>query len=78
MSLYFTGAGDPYDRLKRALRAEIDEEAWAALYTTKRYPFDAPKGKKGKPGKIALKVINHYGDEVLKVVEVEPARQQAE
>jgi adenine-specific DNA-methyltransferase len=67
---YFTGAGDPYDRLKRALRAEIDEEAWAALYTTKSYPFDAPPGKKGKPGKIAVKVINHYGDEVLKVVEV--------
>ncbi len=67
---YFTGAGDPYDRLKRALRAEIDEEAWAALYTTKSYPFDAPPGKKGKPGKIAVKVINHYGDEVLKVCEV--------
>lgn len=59
---YFTGAGDPYDKLKRALRAEIDEAAWASLYSTTSYPFDRPK-----KGKIAVKVINHYGDEVLKV-----------
>jgi adenine-specific DNA-methyltransferase len=63
---YFTGEGDPYDRLKRALRAEIDEAAWSALYSTKSYPFDKPTS-----GKIAVKVINHYGDEVLKVYEVE-------
>ena len=62
---YFTGAGDPYDKLKRALRAEIDETAWAALYSTKSYPFDPPT-----TGKIAVKVINHYGDEVLKVYDV--------
>jgi adenine-specific DNA-methyltransferase len=61
----FTGAGDPYDRLKRALRAEIDEAAWSALYSTKSYPFDRPAS-----GEIAVKVINHYGDEVLKVYEV--------
>jgi len=59
---YFTGAGDPYERLKRALRAEVDEAAWSALYSTKSYPFDPPS-----TGKIAVKVINHYGDEVLKV-----------
>jgi adenine-specific DNA-methyltransferase len=63
---YFTGAGDPYEKLKRALRAEIDESAWAALYTTKSGPFDKPK-----TGKIAVKVINHYGDEVLKVYNTE-------
>ncbi len=63
---YFTGAGDPYDKLKRALRAEIDETAWASLYTTKSRPFDTPKS-----GKIAVKVINHYGDEVMKVYAVE-------
>ncbi len=62
---YFTGAGDPYERLKRALRAEVDEAAWSALYSTKSYPFDPPK-----TGKIAVKVINHYGDEVLKVYPV--------
>ena len=62
---YFTGAGDPYERLKRALRAEIDEAAWSALYSTKSYPFDKPTS-----GRIAVKVINHYGDEVLKVYEV--------
>jgi adenine-specific DNA-methyltransferase len=66
---YFTGAGDPYDRLKRALRAEIDEAAWSALYSTKSYPFDAPKS-----GKIAVKVINHYGDEVMKVYEAAKAQ----
>jgi adenine-specific DNA-methyltransferase len=59
---YFTGAGDPYEKLKRALRAEIDEAAWSALYSTISRPFDPPK-----TGKIAVKVINHYGDEVLKV-----------
>jgi adenine-specific DNA-methyltransferase len=53
---------DPYERLKRALRAEIDEAAWSALYSTVSRPFDPPK-----TGKIAVKVINHYGDEVLKV-----------
>jgi adenine-specific DNA-methyltransferase len=59
---YFTGADNPYDKLKRALRAEIDEAAWSALYSTQSYPFENPTS-----GKIAVKVINHYGDEVLKV-----------
>jgi adenine-specific DNA-methyltransferase len=62
---YFTGAEEPYDKLKRALRAEIDESAWSALYSTTSRPFDHPK-----TGKIAVKVINHYGDEVLRVYEV--------
>ena len=59
---YFTGADEPYDKLKRALRAEIDEAAWSSLYSTVSRPFDQPR-----TGKIAVKVINHYGDEVLKV-----------
>lgn len=63
---YFTGADQPYEKLKRALRAEIDESAWSALYSTTSYPFEKPKS-----GKIAVKVINHYGDEVLKVFETE-------
>jgi hypothetical protein len=62
---YFTGADEPYEKLKRALRAEIDEAAWSALYSTTSRPFDRPES-----GKIAVKVINHYGDEVLKVFEV--------
>jgi adenine-specific DNA-methyltransferase len=62
---YFTGADEPYDKLKRALRAEIDEAAWSSLYSTTSRPFDNPD-----TGKIAVKVINHYGDEVLKVFEV--------
>lgn len=62
---YFTGSEEPYEKLKRALRAEIDEAAWSSLYSTKSRPFDKPD-----TGKIAVKVINHYGDEVLKVFEV--------
>ena len=62
---YFTGADEPYDKLKRALRAEIDESAWSALYRTTSRPFTPPAS-----GKIAVKVINHYGDEVLKVFAV--------
>jgi len=67
---YFTGAGEPYDKLKRALRAEISEEAWSMLYSTKSRPFDPPE-----TGKIAVKVINHYGDEVLKVYDLLAAGQ---
>ncbi len=62
---YFTGAGDPYAKLKRALKADIDEAAWGTLYSTVSRPFDRPQS-----GKIAVKVINHYGDEVMKVYEV--------
>jgi len=62
---YFTGAEEPYEKLKRALKAEIDEAAWSALYSTTSRPFAPPQ-----TGKIAVKVINHYGDEVLKVFDV--------
>jgi adenine-specific DNA-methyltransferase len=59
---YFLGGNDPYKRLKTTLKAEIDEEAWATLYSAVSRPFEKPS-----TGKIAVKVINHYGDEVLKV-----------
>ena len=62
---YFTGGQDPYKRLKTALKAEIDEDAWASLYRTESRPFPKPE-----TGKIAVKVINDYGDEVMKVFEV--------
>jgi adenine-specific DNA-methyltransferase len=62
---YFTGADEPYETLKRALKAETDEEAWSSLYSTTSRPFPKPASKK-----IAVKVINHYGDEVLKVIGV--------
>ena len=62
---YFTGTEEPYDKLKRTLRAEIDEAAWNSLYSTASRPFDNPE-----TGKFAVKVINHYGDEVLKVFEL--------
>jgi len=62
---YFTGADEPYEKLQRALRAEIDEAAWQSLYSTTSRPFAPPES-----GRIAVKVINHYGDEVLKVFDV--------
>ncbi len=62
---YFTGGNDPYKRLKSALKAEIDADAWATLYANRSRPFDKPE-----TGKIAVKVINDYGDEVMKVFEV--------
>ncbi len=62
---YFTGNDEPYEKLKKALRAEVDETAWSALYKTESQPFDQPT-----KGKIAVKVINHYGDEVLKVFDL--------
>ncbi len=64
---YFLGgaAGDPYVALKRALKADIDEEAWASLHTTVSRPFHRPAS-----GKICVKVINHFGDEVQKVFRI--------
>jgi adenine-specific DNA-methyltransferase len=60
---YFTGADNPYDRLRKALKADISEEAWATVNSTVSRPFPRPS-----TGKIAVKVINHYGDEVMKVM----------
>jgi len=62
---YFTGVDEPYKQLRRALNSEIDEEAWEALYRTESLPFTKPES-----GKIAVKVINHYGDEVMKEYKV--------
>ncbi|WP_441290272.1 site-specific DNA-methyltransferase [Sorangium sp. KYC3313] len=62
---YFLGADDPYDALKKTLKAEIDEEAWASLHSDTSRPFERPA-----KGRIAVKVINHLGDEVMKVFKV--------
>ena len=59
---YFLGANDPYKSLKATLKAEIDEAAWATLYRATSRPFARPK-----TGRIAVKVINHFGDEVMKI-----------
>ncbi|TCN30171.1 site-specific DNA-methyltransferase [Sinorhizobium americanum] len=59
---YFLGANDPYKSLKTALKAEIDPDAWETLYADTSRPFARPS-----TGRIAVKVINHFGDEVLKV-----------
>lgn len=62
---YFLGANDPYQQLRKALKAEIDESAWSTLYRSESRPFDRPAN-----GVIAVKVINHFGDEVMKVYRV--------
>ncbi|MEU8404362.1 hypothetical protein AB0C28_55120 [Nonomuraea sp. NPDC048892] len=62
---YFASGQKPYERLKKALRSDIDEAAWEQLYTTRSLPFPIPD-----TGKIAVKVINHYGDEVLQIYDV--------
>ena len=63
---YFLGANDPYKALKTTLKAEINEDAWATLHSNISRRFDKPE-----TGRIAVKVINHLGDEVMKVFRVE-------
>ena len=65
---YFLGASDPYGALRTTLRAEIDEVAWVTLHSDTSRPFPRPTS-----GRIAVKVINHLGDEVMKVFRVPPA-----
>ena len=62
---YFMGANDPYKSLKTSLKAEIDKEAWETLYRDTSRPFARPA-----TGRFAVKVINHFGDEVMKVFSV--------
>ena len=62
---YFLGANDPYKALKSSLKAEIEESAWASLHSDTSRPFDKPDS-----GRIAVKVINHLGDEVMKVFKI--------
>jgi len=62
---YFLGDNQPYDSLKRVLKGDVDEAIWETLYSSVSREFDPPK-----KGKIAVKVINHFGDEVLKVYDV--------
>jgi adenine-specific DNA-methyltransferase len=59
---YFTGADKPMEKLQKALKSDIDDSAWSSIYGTVSRPFEKPK-----TNKIAIKVINHYGDEVLRV-----------
>ena len=63
---YFLGASDPYRSLKATLKAEIDVDAWQSLRSETSRPFDKPSS-----GRIAVKAINHLGDEVMKVVNVD-------
>ena len=62
LSPYFLGQKDPYESLKKTLKAEIDKDAWESIHSNISRPFDYPI-----TNRIAVKVINHLGDEVLKV-----------
>jgi hypothetical protein len=62
---YFLGQNDPYTALKTTLKAEIDADAWSTLNSAISRPFPRPLS-----GRIAVKVINHLGDEVMKVFRV--------
>ena len=62
---YFLGQNDPYKSLKTSLKAEINAEAWASLNSDTSVVFAKPEG-----GSIAVKVINHLGDEVMKLYQV--------
>jgi adenine-specific DNA-methyltransferase len=59
------GANDPYTALKTTLKAEVDADAWASLHSATSRPFAKPS-----TGRIAVKVINHLGDEVMKVLKM--------
>ena len=59
----FPGANDPCRALRTTLEAEIDPEVWATLHgAAVSRPFPKPGS-----GCLAIKVINHLGDEVMKV-----------
>lgn len=60
---YFTAGDDPYEKLRPALQADISEEAWATIDATVSRPFVSAES-----GKVAVKVINHHGDEVMTVL----------
>lgn len=62
---YFPGADVPYKSIKSALKADVDAEAWDSLKRTTSRAFPRPKS-----GRIAVKVINHLGDEVMQVLRI--------
>src|SRR5207247_8584930 len=63
---YFLGQNDPYKSLKTTLKAEVNEEAWATLHSDTSRPFDKPTS-----GRLAVTVITHLGDEVMKVFRIQ-------
>ncbi len=62
---YFPGGNNPFEKLKKALKADINEEVWDSLNSTVSRPFAKPS-----TGKVAVKVINHYGDEAMRVIDI--------
>ncbi|MGG1574529.1 site-specific DNA-methyltransferase [Fictibacillus sp. NRS-1165] len=64
---YFLGNDKQLEKLKRALKADIDSHVLDSIHSTKSREFKRPT-----TGKIAIKVINYFGDEVLKVFHINP------
>ncbi len=62
---YFPGGNNPFEKLKKALKEDINEEVWESLNSTVSRSFAKPS-----TGKVAVKVINHYGDEAMRVIEI--------
>jgi adenine-specific DNA-methyltransferase len=62
---YFIGMEAPYKALRTTLKGEINEEAWESIQGNTSHVFPKPS-----TGKIAIKVINHLGDEVMAVKEI--------
>jgi adenine-specific DNA-methyltransferase len=63
---YFLGSNDPFKALRRALQADVNEHAWRTMYSARSRPFAVPE-----TGRIAVKIVNHYGDEILKVYDIQ-------
>jgi adenine-specific DNA-methyltransferase len=62
----FPGGSNPWEKLQKALKGQIDEEKFAALQSARSLPF--------KPGnKVAVKVIDDRGNEVIKIVDARKA-----
>jgi adenine-specific DNA-methyltransferase len=66
---FFPGGDNPWAKLGRALRGVIDEEAFARMRGTKSAPF-----RPGDHNRVAVKVIDFRGNEVIKVVELKEAK----
>jgi adenine-specific DNA-methyltransferase len=60
---FFPGDPDAWEKLQRALRAQIPPEAFEQMRGEVSFPFEP-----GKHQRIAVKVINFRGNEVARVV----------
>jgi very-short-patch-repair endonuclease len=62
---FFPGDPDAWEKLQRALKAQIDPEAFERMRGTNSFPFTP-----GEHNRIAVKVIDFRGNEVVRVVKL--------